>query len=168
MTLIKISNDRIVCPEGPHDAVLAAVFSLGLQPGYNGEKPKPKHAYVFELADKIPSGDLAGKPYVVSIIMTDSLHEKSRLFAAVKALKGGLTPQDTQSGFDPASMVGLSCTLVTANHIRAGKAVTNIESIYKRDPSLPKLVPTQDWSKVPAWVLRIQSQQLDKSADHAA
>jgi len=165
MSLIKLANDRIVCPEGPHDAVLSAVFSLGLQPGYDGEKPKAKHTYIFELADRIPNGSLAGQPYVVSIIMTDSLHEKSRLFSAVKALRGGLTAQDTQAGtFDPASMVGLCCTLVTANQVRAGKTVANIESIFKRDPSLPKLVPTKDWTTIPDWVQRLRAQSLDKVA----
>ena len=170
MSIIKINN-KTLCPEGHHEVVLAAVYSIGLQPGYKDESPKPKHIYVFELAEKIPSGPLAGQPYVVSAIYTDSLNEKSRLYAAVKALRGGLTAQELQTdAFDPASLIGLSCTIVTVNQVRAGKLMPSIVSIIKRDNSAPLLTPTLDRSKVPDWVKRMQDQRLDKpnSVNNAA
>lgn len=162
MALIKMSNDRIVCPEGSHNAVLSAVYYLGKQPGFKDEQPKHKHVYMFELGDKIPSGSLAGEPYIISAIYTDSYNEKSRLFAAVRALKGGASIQEVQSGFDPESMIGLGCMIVTANTTNAGKTTSTIVSICKRDNTMPLLIPTLDRTKVPEWVRRIQEQRLDK------
>ena len=170
MSIIKMSNDRILCPEGAHNAVLAAVYSIGLQPGFQDEKPKTKHVYVFELGDKIPDGSLAGEPYIISGIYTDSLNEKSRLFEAIRALKGGLTTQEIQAGFDPDSMVGLGCTIIATHTTNAGKITAGIASIIKRDNSMPLLIPTLDRSKVPDWIKRMQDQRLDKpdSVDNAA
>lgn len=164
MSLIVINNnnERIVFPEGSHNAVLAGAFSLGLQPGYKNEKPKRKHAYVFEIDKKIPHGPLEGQPYMVHSIMSDTYHEKSRLFAAVRALKGGLDAQELKTGFNPESMVGLGCTVVTANVARDGKTFANIVSILGRNPALPPLTPTLDMSKVPEWIKRMQDQRLDK------
>ena len=171
MSIIKMDSVKPLPSEGSHNAVLAATYSLGLQPGYDGDKPKFKHAYVFELADKVPSGDLAGQPHAVNMIITDSLHEKSRLSSVIKALRGsGLTAQETQAGFDPESLVGSGCTVITGCRERAGGTVASIESILKRDPALPKLVPARDWSKAPEWVKRLQDQRLDKpkATDNAA
>jgi len=163
MSLIIINNnERNAYPEGSHNAVLGGVFSLGLQPGFKNEKPKRKHAYVFEIDKKIPSGPLEGEPYIVHAIMSDSYHEKSRLFATVRALKGGLDAQELKTGFNPEAMVGLGCTVVTANVVREGKTFPNIVSILGRNPALPPLTPTLDRSKVPEWIKRMQDQRLDK------
>ena len=170
MSIIKMNNDRIVCPEGSHNAVLAAVFSLGLQVGFKDEKPKPKHVYMFELGKKIPSGPLEGEPYIISGIYTDSPNEKSRLSEVIRALKGELTVSEIENGFNPESMIGLGCTIVTNNQIRAGKTMPSIVSIIKRESSMPLLVPTLDRSKVPDWVKKMQDQRLDKpnSVNNAA
>ena len=170
MSIIKVNNDKIECPEGPHNAVLAAVYPLGLQPAFKDEKPKHKHAYVFELGEKIPNGSYAGEPYLISGIFTDSLHEKSRLFSVVCALKGGLTDKEVESGdFDTDSLIGLGCTVITANTTNAGKTTSTIVSFLKRDGAMPLLTPTFDRSKVPNWVKRLQDQRLDKpeSSDNA-
>jgi len=170
MSIIKMNNDKILYPEGVHDVVLSAVYSLGLQPGFQDEQPKSKHVYVFELAEKIPDGTLAGQPYIISGTYTDSLNEKSRLTEVIRALKGGLTAQEMQSGFDNESLIGLNCKIVTVNKTNAGKTTATIVSFLKRDSSTPLLTPTFDRSKVPTWVKRLQDQRLDKpkSTDNAA
>lgn len=171
MTIIKIDNVKLLCPEGVHNAVLAAAFSLGLQPGFQDEHPKRKHVYVFELEEKIPDGSYAGEPYIISATYTDSFHEKSRLTEVIRALKGcGLTAQEMKSGFDPETLVGLNCKIVTVNRVNAAKTSATIVSFLKRDASAPLLTPTFDRSKVPNWVQRLRDQRLDKpnATDDAA
>lgn len=171
MSIIKISNDKIVRPEGTHHATLAAVYSIGLQPGFKGEQPKSKHVYVFELGEKIPDGNYAGEPYIISAIHTDSLNDKSRLIEVIRALRGGLTDQEIQADeFNPESLIGLNCKIVIVNKVNAGKTTATIVSYLKRDATAPLLTPTFDRSKVPAWIKRLQDLRLDKpkSTDNAA
>jgi len=163
MSIIKINNDRNILPDDTHAAVLAAVYSIGLQPGYNDDQPRSKHVYVFELGEKKPGGNFAGEPYVISGTYTDSLNEKSRLFEIVCALRDGLTAQEMQSGeFNPESLIGLNCKIVTVNKTNAGKTTATILSFLKRDDTAPLLTPTFDRTRVPTWVRRMQEQRLDK------
>jgi len=160
--IIKIEKEKPLLPEGSHSAVVAGVYSIGLHPGFQGEQPKRKHVILFELDEIIPEGKYTGQPYIVSNMYNDNLNEKSRLVEVVRALKGGLTSQETQSGFDPESLCGAKCTIVTVNKTNGCKTSTSIVSVLRRDNSLPPLVPTFDRTKVPAWVQRLQSQRLDK------
>jgi hypothetical protein len=98
-----IPYDRYELPrEGIHPAVVHALEDLGIIPTQWG--PKPKMNIVFELLDERNS---QGEPYVVKQRFTTSLHQKAKLFEAVRLIGG----TDPRRDFDLEKLIGMRVEL---------------------------------------------------------
>jgi hypothetical protein len=159
MASIAIRYDRTVVSEGMHNAVLGAAVDVGLQPGYKDGPPRRQHVYFFEIEG---TDGPDGETQRMAIRMTDSLYSKSRLYAAVRALKGGLTAEEVATNtFDPESLVGRPCT-VQVEHYKGddGTPRARIIAVLPHDKRNPVLKPMFSKSDIPDWVLELRDEAL--------
>src|SRR5690348_3142408 len=78
----KIGGDYEPCPEGLHAAVVVGIYDIGTQSTAYGEKVQV--VFDFELAEE----DSAGHRYFKKLVLTRSLHPKSRTRAFIESILG--------------------------------------------------------------------------------
>ena len=71
---------RVLPPDGTHNAVLYAVWDIGLQPGYQGGPAKEQYILAFEIEEEYKGG----QRFTVSKKVTKSLHKKATLSSYLK------------------------------------------------------------------------------------
>ena len=117
----------IPTPSGLQQAVCVFVNDIGIQEGmYAGEKTLlHKIIITWELKAKIPEGDYAGQPFMVSKYYTLSLGEKANLRKDLESWRGKkYTQEEAKAGIDVEKLIGQNCYLnITLNE--KNKAVIN-------------------------------------------
>jgi hypothetical protein len=126
--------------EGVHTAVIAAVQDMGIQPGFEGQKPRPEFAVCLEFEDRIKDGPNIGKRRALWITVSASLHEKSKLGGIVKALGYDL-PTAQRDGFD-MDWLTAKCLQVGIEHdVKGDRRYPRASSFYKMPAGVQPLVP---------------------------
>lgn len=92
---------REVPSEDTHDANLACIWDVGIQPGYKGKEPKAKVCIGFELAEK----DSKGRNFLVFREETASLFKRDGKAANLRKLVDMLRP-DADNGEDAVNAAG--------------------------------------------------------------
>lgn len=166
--MIKIPNDNgpkssILCPEGDFGAVCSAVYSLGLQPGYDGKGPVRKYAIFFELDELIVGGNLNGERYRLSRIVSEWFSGKSALMETIRAMFTDI-PTVERNGdryFDEQALVGRSCAVRVQHEFKGGDTFARISLVFKH-PKGPTAVNLRSKpSRRPFWVEKMQEKALD-------
>ena len=165
IVIVEETRTKHVCPSGTHNAVCAGVYDLGVQKSANGWPERRKLAMIFEVAEKIAEGPLAGQPYRLSKIVSASLNDKSTLTALLTSWLGK-DPRKKVNGskFEPSALVGKPCMLTVAYKTTPdGDSQPIISAISSHMMGLPTLISTLDPNETPDWVRRMQDQRLDKA-----
>lgn len=160
----EVCGDKVVCPPNNHNAVCAAFFNAGLQPGINGWPARKKIVLVFETEETIDSGPLQGQPYRVSKIMTASLNEKSTLRQTLISWLGHdpIQKVNGKRRFRCRDLVGKPCTITVVHEEKDGEMRPRIVAVSPRMSSFPALTPKMNPSEIPEWIRKMQEQRLDK------
>jgi hypothetical protein len=92
-------GDREQPPTGMQPAIAVRLYPLGWQPGYQGKKPVEKVVYLFELAEKMKTGDFAGHHFRLTNSYIQGLgtaEKPSNLRKDLKSWRNGLefTPEE--------------------------------------------------------------------------
>ena len=108
--------------EGTHLGVLCDVVALGAQDTPFGEREKVRLVWLLDEKDD------EGHPKRAFATYTVSLHEKSRLFGAVRSITGRIPEEEP---FDLDSLIGRVSQLVLEHTTANGKVYANIAAILK-------------------------------------
>lgn len=163
---------------GTYAAVCDSVINLGVQRlEFQGEVNDTEQVYLrFEVpSERLTYIDKEGheqnKPMVISVTLTNSLHEKARLRHYLESWRGqGFTAAELEQ-FDLTNILGKPCLLTVVHKTSGnGKTYANIASISKlmkgmdtpkaENPLIgyhPEFAP-QDYEKLPKWI----KEKLDK------
>ncbi len=160
------NGSKSLPPEGPVAACLDSIDDIFKQPGFDGGEAKYKHVYRYHIEECIKEGRLAGQVYRISDIISDSLHEKSKLRKVIKALRGyDLTPDEIRSAnIDFGSILKKTC-LVTISHKMAKGSLRACIDGYAQLPHGMKPLTWMPEKEVPEWVRQMQAARLDKPVD---
>ena len=136
---------------GLHNAVCSKIFDLGTQEGFEG---KPRHELVvyWELEEKIPDGEYAGKPFTAMKSYTASLNEKARLREDLESWRGRAFTPDELQGFDLDNVIGKQCTLNLVHKESNGKTRAKVGAVMAKQKNAPELVPTLGDDFMPGWI----------------
>lgn len=161
MSLIVNSNSQpFEQPEiGMHDAICSFVEDIGTHVKSFSGGPEKKVKMVmlcFELDQKISEGEYAGKPFMRSMRLTFSLHEKSTLSKTLESWLGKKIPDDIRiKGFDLHTLIGRRCTL----NLIESNGYVNIANV------LPPNAKTNNVAKVavevPKNVLKARAESIE-------
>jgi hypothetical protein len=164
IVIVEESKPKHVCPIGTYNGLCVAVYDLGKQKSGKGWPDRRQLAFIFEVAEQIADGPLAGQPYRVSKIVSATLSDKSTLTALLTSW-AGFDPRKHENGktfFSPSKLVGKPCMLTVAHKTTSGgDAQAFISGISSPMKGLPVLKSTFDPANVPEWVKTMQSQRLD-------
>lgn len=144
---------------GTYVGVLDHIYDVGKQPPgekFPDEDPKYKYVFGFHVA-------VDNKIFRLSATVTDTLHEKSRMRAVLRALRGhDLTSDEMQSGgFDISNVIGRSCFLNVSVKMSNGKmrsAIEGFSALPRGTPGLQRLPEVEP----PAHVREALARRLDK------
>ena len=158
-------------PPGMQQAVCAFVFDIGTQVGeYKGKRREVHKVIVsWELAEKMPDGDFAGMPFMVSRYYTLSLNEKSNMRKDLESWRGRAFSEEELKGFDIEKLVGANCFL---NLVRNENDKTVVSAITQLPKGTTKIVPVnkEPSEKFMEWVNRERAKSLemtDAAPQHA-
>jgi hypothetical protein len=119
-------------PAGVSVARCIKIVDFGTQKReYNGETKLQKQVmFTWELPeDIIPDGDLAGKPYAINQIYTQSLNAKSNLRRDLESWRGRAFSQTELDNFDLENVLGKPCMLNIVHTHKGDRTYANIASI---------------------------------------
>ena len=165
MNPIVQTSMRSLAPAGEHNAICIAAFDLGVQRSSKPSWPNKRQiALMFEMDSPIAEGPLAGQRHRLSKTFSATLNESGTLMKTLVTWFGkdptcriGATRQ-----FNPAELVGKPCVLTVVHVERDGATKARIASITMHRPGMPVLSSDYDPAEVLEWVLRRQSERLDK------
>lgn len=123
-------------PEGVYIGRCFMLVDIGTQESaFKGETKFQKKIHIaWELLDE-DTKMADGRPFAISKTYTNSLHEKSSLYADVNAWRGKKFTDEELEGFDLQKVVGAYCQLQVSHEESAnGRTYANITSIM----ALPK------------------------------
>jgi hypothetical protein len=135
-------GDFIVAPEGTSAAVLTVLAYLGKHEStWQGEtRMRDLVGLSWELAERADDG----RAIAVTEVVTNSLHEKSKLFSRVLALTGGREPPP---GFDLEKLLGRGAIVTVVHDLRDGKTWANVGQVGP----LPRGMPAPATSVAPVY-----------------
>jgi hypothetical protein len=120
-------------PQGAHFALCNAVIDLGLQPGYQGAKPKHEIYIRWEVPDErieyTKDGQTVTGPMSIGRRYTLSLNEKATLRTDLENWRGRVFTEQELEGFDTANLVGKACQLMVVHAESKGKTYANIKGV---------------------------------------
>lgn len=120
-----------LCPAGSFPARLVKVIDMGEQYNEKFEKLNYQVALSWELPTQLlTEGDYAGKPFLISRTVTNSMHPKATLRGLIGGWMGNLS--DKEAGdFDLFKLVGQPCMLSVVHAQVADKTYANIGGVMK-------------------------------------
>lgn len=164
IVLVEEAKPKHVCPAGTHNALCVGVYDLGKQKSAVGWPDRRKMALMFETEDKITDGKLAGQPYRLSKIVSDSMNDKSTLITTLTSWLGR-DPRTLVNGkveLRMGSLVGKPCMLTIAHKTTSdGDTQAVVTTVSSHMKGLPALTSTFNPNDVPEWIKKMQSQRLD-------
>lgn len=149
-------------PAGMQQAVCAFVHDIGTQIGEYQGKTNIRRVVIisWELAEKMVTGDYAGKPFMVSKYYTLSLNEKATLRKDLESWRGRAFKEEELEGFDVEKLIGVNCFLnitTTENDKRKISAITPIpKNIKAIKPS-----GSQPSEKYMAWIDKERAKSVE-------
>lgn len=157
------STNYETCPTGTLNAVVGAVYDLGVLPTtFVDSKPMRKVAIMFEVEVQGAEEDSAPQRFQLSKIVTASLHEKSNLRGIVAACKGReLTHEElADKKANLGVLIGAPCMAAVAHTNKDGRIRATVSNVSQHVRGLPVLQSTVDPNRVPDWVSRLRSQAI--------
>lgn len=149
-------------PLETQQAVCAFVEDIGTQEGYYMGSSIIKHQVVicWELAEKMTTGEHAGKPFMISKFYTLSLNEKANLCKDLESWRGKPFTAEERKGFDIEKLIGANCLLNIIEDERTdGKKYPKVASVSPILKNMPKIVPV---NKVPPdWIQKKREQSIE-------
>lgn len=147
---------------GSHQAVCAQVHSLGYQMFKGQISFSPKCVFVFELDEKMKSGEMAGKPFIVSERHGQYMGKpgkSSNLRKFLEKWKGKEYTEEEAKATNIKKCEGIPCTLLIDHEPKEGGGFyAKIVGISKRDATKP-VVPVT-YTEVPNWIIEEKSKQV--------
>jgi len=149
-------------PSGTHHAVCQSVHDLGIQETtFNGEsKRQHKIVVVWEVNERIQTGDFAGQRFVVSKRYTLSLHEKSTLRHDLKSWRGRDFTEAELGTFDLEKLIGANCLLSIAEETKGDKTYTNIAAVMSPPKGAEKLTPELPVDHPFKWIEELKAKAI--------
>lgn len=172
MTALKAmdqSPNRETAPAGLQPAVCYAVIDLGQQPGFEeGDPPRYRVAYMFELETRLTTGEYAGSRHGLSKIQTNSVFHRSGQSQMMLAWLG----EELQAGADlEALAVGKAATLNVVHKRRKDGTgiVAVIQSVLPPVPDKAKMTPENgktnpNW-RYPRWIREMRRNAIQPPGD---
>jgi hypothetical protein len=150
---------------GWHQAVCSNVFGPFTESyEWQGETVTAnKVVIMFELFERMTTGDFIDQRFTISGRFTASLSEKGKLRSFLESWKGkAFTPEGLQ-GFDLEKLIGANCQLnLIEKEKRGGGKTVVIASIGPRREEQEKMVPELPRDFIPKWIKDImESQKVD-------
>jgi hypothetical protein len=154
-------------PRGRLPAVLAMHFDLGIHQDYPNERPKPKVALLFELAERRADG----QRFTIGKEFTASLYDTANLRAFLEDWRGAPFSEAElerfkAEGFALEALHGKPCTLTIADKPRrTGRGCyAEIIGIARALRGAPELLVETPETYVPDWVALRMSEALPPEA----
>ncbi len=127
----------IPAPEGQHSAVCCDVVDLGvMEMEYNGQKRKSRKVrLVFQIDEQNDNS----KPFTVSRMFTNSLHQKAALRSFLNSWRGTPITDAATQRFDLETLIGVPALLQVIHKDHDGTTWANIDSIMRLPNGYDKL-----------------------------
>lgn len=150
-------------PLGLQPAVLANIFDLEDQPGYQGKGVVHKLVFMFELEARKTKGEWAGKPFLLSKFYTASLGEKSNLRKDLESWRSQPFTQKELEGFDVEVCKGHQCTLnIILDPEKEGK--TKIAAICPKMKNQPDIKVETPKDYIPEFIAKMMGHEKQNEA----
>jgi hypothetical protein len=163
-----IGGPKELCPVGNQQAVCIGAFDIGTQEGsYNGKQNfRLQLIIVWELAEKLTTGDFAGKPFQVSKFYTASLGEKANLLKDLQSWRGRPFTAEELAGFEMNNLVGANCLLnIVATKKTDGSDGRQIAAISPLVKGMAKIEPST--TDEPKWIQGQREKSVEWREQHA-
>jgi hypothetical protein len=148
----KTGGDYEPCPEGLHAAVVVGVYDIGTQSTAYGDRAQV--VFDFELAEE----DSAGHRYFKKLLLTRSLHPKSKTRAFIESILGrALTSAEAAGELDDKLLLGAKCGVEIKHLEKEGRVYANITNVARLAKGMkpPK-------SKTPPRYLLLDREDFDR------
>jgi len=151
-----------ICPEGTIQAVVSNVYDIGKQikKTMNGEEVQNQVIVLFELAERMVSGNYSGERFVLSKTYKKSFHEMSALHKDIEAILG---KKILEKSFDIETLIGTNCYLSIIHQKRNEKTYVNIQSIIKIPVGIKLIEPELQLGYTPDWIKKKIDNQIKES-----
>jgi hypothetical protein len=130
--------DYVLCPPGNYPGTISSVIDIGHQPNKFAKEGSNEEVrqlvLVFELVERQPDG----KPFLLSLLLRWSLHEKANFFK----IASGVTGRTFREGdrFSPEELKGGAVLVLVGNAPTGEKVYHRVESAAAYPKGMP--VPT--------------------------
>lgn len=153
---------------GTYQAVCIAVHDLGLQEKKWNNESKFVHQILilWEVNERIKTGEFANQRFLISKRYTKLLHEKSSLRKDLLSWRNKEFTEDELNGFDIETVIGANCLIGITNKEYAGKTYANITSISPVMKNMEKMESELGHGYKPKWVEDVQAKALSNNAQH--
>lgn len=163
---------------GTYTGVCNGVYNAGKQEGYQGGKPVQKLLLTFELHKrKGPARDSGGRIFECSTTVSNTANIKSSLIDKFASAMRGRAYTEAElkeiakaGGFDPESLLGLSCKITLALGTSGNPYVDVVAALDPEDDQIPEMeTDTCYWDytmdgEVPKRVAWLWAKSLDNPA----
>lgn len=123
-------------PEGLGQAVCVDVEDLGFQENHFGGKDQHKVRIHWMLEEL----NAEGRPYFISQMYTNSLHEKAKLRQHLQSWRGRSFTSEELKGFDLENLIGVNCQIQVVHRItNEGRTFANVSAIVPLGKGMAKL-----------------------------
>lgn len=154
----------LIPPPDVYQAVCFNVWDLGLQTNnFNGVEGKPLHKVLigWEIEEKIPTGEYAGKRFCIYKKYTLSLNAKANLLKDLVSWRNKPFTDEEKAGFDLERLVGVNCQIsVIHNAGKNGNVYANISSILPIKRGTLPMKP-ENGRTTPDWIKKIQGAAVE-------
>ena len=169
MGTIVDEGEKKVFHLAPAGTIRAACFNywdLGYQKTtfQGNEKVMPKILIGWEIDERIPDGEYAGKRFAVYKKYTKTLYEKGNLCKDLVSWRGKPFTDQEKKGFDLDNIIGASCLLTIVHNQIGDKTYVNIGAITGLMKGMDKLIVETERT-TPDWIKKIQDKAVTKVDD---
>ncbi len=143
--------ERELAAIGTHNAVCCQIHNLGHQMFEGTPSLSPKVALIFELDEKLKTGQKAGQPMVINRTFAYFMGATSALRQFLEAWRGRKFTEEEIKTFTLRKLIGAPCSLVVIHKLnRSNKMKAYVAGISKKPPEVPALPVT--YTETPKWI----------------
>jgi hypothetical protein len=147
---------------GNYQALCVGVFDLGWQTVvYNGEEKTQHKIYIlFEIDERLKTGDYTGKRFLKGKKYTLSLSDTSNLRKDLEAWRNKPFTVEELKGFDVEKVINKHCMVTILNEdSKNGKTYTNIKTLSSVPKGMELMKRELEEGYVPEWIKELQIEE---------
>lgn len=153
----KTGEDFERLENGTYQAICINIFDVGMESYTWQEKEITSHKIIilWEVNERMKTGEYEGKRFTIAKKYTLSLNEKSNLLKDLQSWRGKEFTNEELEGFEVEVLKGVNCFLTVVSRESNGKTFVNVQGVAALPKNTPLITQEIDPTYIPEWIQKI-------------